>query len=113
MNWIESKALFGDDATHSCYITSQLSPYWNRYGPGMVIYWHGFVEEILDHERFAGVIVVDSLPQDSELIRWNPFWDLAIEEEKMLKEYDDDEEAREKEKQQDLTGEMEKLKVNA
>jgi len=57
VNWIESKALFGDEETHASYIESQLHSYWHWYGPGMVIYWDGFVEEIHTFKKYSGVIV--------------------------------------------------------
>jgi hypothetical protein len=44
INWIESKAMFGDPYTHCTENLAQLRGYVNRYGPGMVIYWSGFVE---------------------------------------------------------------------
>lgn len=31
VNWIESKALFGDEETHQTYLDDQLMSYWNRY----------------------------------------------------------------------------------
>ncbi len=90
MNWIESKALFGDEKTHAEYIESQLSSYWNRYGPGMVIYWHGFVEEITSLVKFGGIMVRDSMPQESEMVRMDPMWDLALEEEKLFKKWEEE-----------------------
>lgn len=46
VNWIESKALFGDEKNHSGYLKEQLSCYWNRFGPGLVIYWFGYLETL-------------------------------------------------------------------
>lgn len=31
VNWIESKALFGDEEIHRGYLKDQLFSYWNRY----------------------------------------------------------------------------------
>jgi len=66
INWIESKALFGDDEHHEGYLREQLWSYWNRYGPGMVIYWFGFIED-LDDNRDKGIIVCDEFPKDITL----------------------------------------------
>ena len=45
VNWIDSKATFGDPATHAEYRT-QFSAYLNRFDTGLVIYWFGFDESI-------------------------------------------------------------------
>jgi len=47
INWIDSKALFADESTLNDNI-DQLQGYVNRYGRGLVIYWHGYVESIVD-----------------------------------------------------------------
>ncbi len=44
VNWIESKATFGDPDTMATSLADQFAGYCNRYGPGLVIYWFGFVE---------------------------------------------------------------------
>ncbi|CAK1550516.1 unnamed protein product [Leptosia nina] len=46
VNWIESKALFGDEENHLGYVKEQLICYWNRFGPGLVIYWFGYLETL-------------------------------------------------------------------
>ena len=47
--WIESKAMFGDCWTHSEYYRIQYQPYSNRFGPGAIVYWHGYVDELSNH----------------------------------------------------------------
>ena len=46
INWIDSKAMFGDPHTHLKENLAQLQGYVHRYGPGMVIYWYDFVESL-------------------------------------------------------------------
>ncbi len=71
INWIESKALFGDDEHHKTYENEQLWSYWNRYGPGMVIYWFGFIDD-LDRNRSRGIIVCDDFPSRESITLCNP-----------------------------------------
>ncbi|XP_018568008.1 uncharacterized protein C15orf41 homolog [Anoplophora glabripennis] len=61
INWIESKALFGDEDAHKDYMKNQYLSYWNRFGPGLVIYWFGYLEKIVEpsDKRF---IIRDHLP---------------------------------------------------
>ncbi|XP_059609178.1 CDAN1-interacting nuclease 1-like [Phlebotomus argentipes] len=49
IHWIESKAFFGNSLNHSDVFRRQLAPYLHDFGPGIVIYWMGFVEDILDY----------------------------------------------------------------
>ena len=69
VNWIESKASFGDEFSNKTYLKDQFWSYWNRFGPGMVIYWFGFIEE-LDVHRDKGIILRDSFPEN--IVRLNP-----------------------------------------
>jgi len=39
--WIDSKALFGDVATHQTSVLPQAEAYVHRFGPGLVLYWFG------------------------------------------------------------------------
>ncbi|XP_030762443.1 uncharacterized protein C15orf41 [Sitophilus oryzae] len=61
INWIESKALFADEELHRDYTKNQYLSYWNRFGPGLVIYWFGYLKKITESsdKRF---IVRDHLP---------------------------------------------------
>jgi len=60
INWIDSKAMFADQETLSEHL-EQLRGYSNRYGRGLVIYWHGFVEEIEASDDF---IIANTLPEE-------------------------------------------------
>jgi hypothetical protein len=63
INWIDSKAMFADLETFKEHY-SQLHGYYLRYGPGMVIYWHGLVEDIYSSELYDGNIIVrDCFPE--------------------------------------------------
>eukprot|EP00947_MAST-08B_sp_MAST-8B-sp1_P001784 g1784.t1 len=43
--WIDSKAMFGDEKTQK-ENEEQFEMYVNRYGPGMVVYWFGFIDSL-------------------------------------------------------------------
>lgn len=55
LNWIESKAMFGGPDQLRTVMQRQLFPYWNRYGPGAVIFWFGHILE--DNEKDRSVHV--------------------------------------------------------
>ncbi len=44
LQWIESKANFGDDVELRKNLKRQLAPYTELFGEGAVVYWFGFVE---------------------------------------------------------------------
>ncbi|XP_064622730.1 CDAN1-interacting nuclease 1-like [Lineus longissimus] len=69
VNWIESKASFGDEVSHRGYLKDQFWSYWNRFGPGLVIYWFGFIDE-LDTNRDKGILLKDHFPED--IVKMNP-----------------------------------------
>ncbi|XP_015439682.1 PREDICTED: uncharacterized protein C15orf41 homolog [Dufourea novaeangliae] len=63
INWIESKARFGNIEIHQKYIKEQFLSYWNRFGPGLVIYWFGYLDTLTEpsEKRF---IIMDKFPED-------------------------------------------------
>lgn len=69
VNWIESKASFGDEFSHDIYLREQYWSYWNRFGAGMVIYWFGFIDE-LDVNKEKGIILRDEFPP--EFVNFDP-----------------------------------------
>jgi len=74
INWIESKASFGDCESHSKYLKDQLTCYENRFGTGIVIYWFGFQEQILTQKN-SNLIVLDHFPSKQQL---TTFQDLKL-----------------------------------
>jgi hypothetical protein len=65
VNWIDSKATFADAETFAENL-SQFKAYYARYGRGMVIYWHGFVENIFEQIEDFGdnIIICDTFPEE-------------------------------------------------
>lgn len=63
VHWVDSKACFGDERMHSQALEGQYATYVNRYGPGLVIYWFGFLAG-LDDECVA---LLDGLPGPGQL----------------------------------------------
>lgn len=61
--WIESKALFACPETHQKYFVNQYKCYLNRYGPGLVIYWYGYVENLAEEALKNKIIIRDSFPK--------------------------------------------------
>lgn len=51
INWIESKANFGDYQEVSRNLRKQLLPYVDLFGPGLVVYWYGFVSDVKTPEQ--------------------------------------------------------------
>lgn len=47
VKWIESKAVFADKKEHNRYQLKQFSFYEDLFGPGMVVYWYGFLDTIV------------------------------------------------------------------
>ena len=69
VKWIESKAWFGDPPSHASYLRDQYWPYYNRFGPGLVIYWFGFVEESVAGHLDRGVAVMEDFPDLGTITR--------------------------------------------
>lgn len=68
VTWIDSKATFGDDRTHTQQLEQQYRTYVNRYGPGLVIYWFGYIEDL---NTDVDVLLLDEFP-DLNSIRTLP-----------------------------------------
>jgi len=64
INWIDSKALFGDEKYHND-IYKNLRGYVNRFGPGMVLYWFGFVETA---NNDADIYCVSDFPSNLQVL---------------------------------------------
>ncbi|MCL7415024.1 MAG: C15orf41 family protein [ANME-2 cluster archaeon] len=52
VKWIESKALFADETEHNRYQKKQLGFYEELFGPGMVVYWYGYLDTIIPNNYF-------------------------------------------------------------
>lgn len=63
INWIESKAQFGSFEVHRKYKKEQFLSYWNRFGPGLVIYWFGFLDNIIEPDE-TRYMVMDHYPEN-------------------------------------------------
>ena len=64
INWIESKASFGDEIELKKNVRKQLQPYTELFGNGAVVYWFGYIEGI---EPIEGVTLFGR-----ELAEMNP-----------------------------------------
>eukprot|EP00977_Amphora_coffeiformis_P026952 scaffold31831_cov168-Amphora_coffeaeformis.AAC.3 len=57
INWIDSKALFGDVNTHQQSVVPQAESYLHRFGPGLILYWFGHAPPALLND-LAGELVI-------------------------------------------------------
>lgn len=49
--WIDSKGLFGDESEHRRFLKKQFLEYIELFGAGMVVYWYGFVDSVIEKEQ--------------------------------------------------------------
>ena len=68
VNWIDSKASFCDPLVHVEKGTEQFQGYVNRFGPGMVIYWLGVIDELAE-ESVGDVMLVDDFPEEENITK--------------------------------------------
>ena len=54
---------------HQGYLRDLFWSCMNRFGPGMVIYWFGYINQ-LDTNRSAGIILTDHFP--TNIVRYKP-----------------------------------------
>jgi hypothetical protein len=66
VNWIDSKASFSDPLVHVEKGVEQFQGYVNRFGPGMVIYWHGIIDEL---DTDPNVLLVDAFPDSKDIVK--------------------------------------------
>lgn len=64
VNWIDSKAMFGDQETHEGDNVAQLQGYVHRFGPGMVIYWFGYLNSLLND---ADIYICSNFPPSEHI----------------------------------------------
>lgn len=51
VSWIESKAVFADLIEHNRYQKRQFRFYEELFGNGMVVYWYGFLDNIVEYDH--------------------------------------------------------------
>ena len=70
VNWIDSKATFGDPHTHAEY-TPQFASYLHRFDAGLVLYWFGFDDSITELDSRV-LCLHDLLPAECALMACLP-----------------------------------------
>lgn len=68
--WIESKASFGSPECHQQYLEDQYYSYLNRFGPGLVIYWFGFVDELSGSSE--NILLTSRFPSPNQITLFKP-----------------------------------------
>lgn len=67
--WVDSKAKFGDEFTLTKDYNDSISSYVGRFGPGMVVYWFGFIDDSISPMLAdTGLLVVDSFPSQVHML---------------------------------------------
>ncbi len=66
--WVESKASFGDNTEFRFNARKQLVPYTKLFGPGLVVYWVGCLDDLKCPE---GVYVCDISVKDKSIKKYN------------------------------------------
>lgn len=56
------QASFGDDTLHSTQYAEQYSKYINRFGPGAVVYWFDFLEDLQPQDD---LVLLRDVPEDA------------------------------------------------
>ena len=65
VTWIDSKATFADAKQHEKLLRDQYAGYINRFGPGLCVYWHSYLREVV--EQSEDLVVVGGWPGENEL----------------------------------------------
>jgi CDAN1-interacting nuclease 1 len=69
VRWIDSKGKFGDAYFLRKDYTDAVSSYVGRFGPGMVVYWFGFISDCDTPMLYdSGVFVTDAVPSNIEML---------------------------------------------
>jgi hypothetical protein len=66
--WVDSKATFGDARGHAAGARDQFAQYVNRFGPGLVVYWHGHLAALEAGAAAEGLLLVNDFPGEEELL---------------------------------------------
>eukprot|EP00899_Mesostigma_viride_P008501 jgi/Mesvir1/17652/Mv08868-RA.1 len=66
VHWVDSKAMFGDEYTLRTNNGDQFQKYIARFGPGMVIYWFGYITDL---ETPDDVLIVDDFPAAEDIVQ--------------------------------------------
>ncbi len=59
VNWVECKGSFADEVEYKRDFGKQLHHYVNLFGPGMVIYWYGFIDDMPNYLKDRNILLVD------------------------------------------------------